>query len=259
MTRKHWTWKTAHQKEFVKVFESVDYSKSPWSVWRDFIYLLASGLANSKEPDIDIAQKRADRSHEIVARYNDTAIEKLYKLAEITTEALNQNADQDFLGELYMGLGFGNSSRDQFFTPWHVAKLMAKMTINPLHDEVRKKGFITVNDPTCGSGCMLLATRAAYLETKHDPVNDILYVGQDIDEVAALMCYIQLSILGCAGYVAIGDSLSNPIVGTVLWPTIGEGGQIWFTPRWNSQIWQHRRICNVMELAFSDAGKEKNV
>ena len=37
------------------------------------------------------------------------------------------------------------------------------------------------------------------------------------------MCYIQLSILGYAGYVAIGNSLTNPLGGTELFPTIGEG------------------------------------
>ena len=38
----------------------------------------------------------------------------------------------------------------------------------------------------------------------------VLFVAQDIDRTAAMMCYIQLSLLGCPAVVAIGDSLAKP-------------------------------------------------
>ena len=46
------------------------------------------------------------------------------------------------------------------------------------------------------------------------------------------MCYIQLSLLGCAGYVVVGDTLSNPIEGDVLFPDEKEGQEFWYTPFW---------------------------
>ena len=57
-------------------------------------------------------------------------------------------------------------------------------------------------DTCCGAGCMLLAAAAAYDATHKDRScrQDMLFVGQDLDQVVALMCYIQLSILGYAGY-----------------------------------------------------------
>ena len=70
---------------------------------------------------------------------------------------------------------------------------------------------------------------------------DLLFVAQDIDPVVAKMCYIQLSLLGCAGYVAIGDSLANDIGGSKLFPSIGEGDELWFTPMWFTPVWQGRR------------------
>ena len=70
---------------------------------------------------------------------------------------------------------------------------------------------------------------------------DLLFVAQDLDPVVAKMCYIQLSLLGCAGYVAVGDSLTNDISGPKLFPSIGEGGELWFTPMWFTPVWQGRR------------------
>ena len=72
----------------------------------------------------------------------------------------------------------------------------------------------------------------------------------------ALMCYIQLSILGCAGYVAIGNSLTNPFGGTDLFPTIGEGGELWYTPMWYSPAWELRRLKEIARLAATQAYRE---
>lgn len=48
-------------------------------------------------------------------------------------------------------------------------------------------------------------------EDPSDWQNHILLVGQDIDHIAGLMCYIQLSVLGVPGFVKIGDTLADPI------------------------------------------------
>lgn len=53
----------------------------------------------------------------------------------------------------------------------------------------------------------------------------ILFVAQDVDMIAALMCYIQLSLLGCSAVVKIGDSLTEPFTEA---EPITE--QHWFTP-----------------------------
>ena len=36
---------------------------------------------------------------------------------------------------------------------------------------------------------------------------DFVFVAQDIDLTVALTCYVQLTLLGCAGYVIVGNSL----------------------------------------------------
>lgn len=53
----------------------------------------------------------------------------------------------------------------------------------------------------------------------------ILFVAQDIDLTAAMMCYIQLSLLGCQAIVKVGNSLSDPF-------SVNEpmSEKIWLTP-----------------------------
>lgn len=158
-----------------------------------------------------------------------------------------------------MSLDFGNTWRGQFFTPWHVAYLMAMMTMGQDDDLIAKKGYASTLDPCCGAGCMLLAAAAAYDAIHKDRSyrQDMLFVGQDLDQVVALMCYIQLSILGCTGYVAIGNSLTNPLGGTELFPTIGDGGELWYTPMWYSPIWQLRRLKELAKMIDSSESKVK--
>ena len=59
-------------------------------------------------------------------------------------------------------------------------------------------GFFSVSDPACGAGALLIAF-ANLCRRKNICYHDkVLFVAQDIDLIAGLMCYIQLSFLGCA-------------------------------------------------------------
>lgn len=57
---------------------------------------------------------------------------------------------------------------------------------------------------------MLIAFANVAREHKLNYQRDVLFVAQDIDQTAALMCYIQLSLLGCPAVVIVGDSLAKP-------------------------------------------------
>lgn len=248
-------WRTAHEKGFAKVFECLAVKYGAWNVWVDFVTMTAIALSNALELDTQVKTKRADQYESIRKKYTSEDQDQLEELAKITIAAYEHDPRQDFLGELYMNMDFGSSWHGQFFTPWNVSFMMAKMTISPGCAQQENKGYISVCDPCCGAGCMLIAAAAAYQGKSEQRCyqNDILFVGQDVDPVVALMCYIQLSVLGCAGYVATGNSLTNPIAGHDLFPTIGEGGELWFTPMWNSPVWVMRR----MELVM-DAGPDIN-
>ena len=114
-----------------------------------------------------------------------------------------------------MSLNLGNEHNGQFFTPYHVCELMAEVTMEDVVQKVKKDGYISIHDPCCGAGATLIAgihaARKRLEKEKLNYQNHILVAAQDIDMIVALMCYIQISLLGVAGYVKIGNSLTEPI------------------------------------------------
>lgn len=112
---------------------------------------------------------------------------------------------------------------------------------------------MTVADCACGAGAMLVAAASYLREIGFDYQRDALFVGQDIDSTTALMCYIQLSLLGCPGYVIIGDTLAAPQTGNVL---LGEdSSRCWFTPMYFLHAWMLRRFRGRKEeLSWKNTG-----
>lgn len=103
---------------------------------------------------------------------------------------------------------------------------------------IEKKGFASIHDCAVGSGAMLIAATnrvAEVLGDRYNWQNHVLLVGQDVSETVGLMAYIQLSLLGCAGYIKIGDSLKDPI------SSDDSLDNYWFTPLYFSDVWQVRR------------------
>ena len=73
------------------------------------------------------------------------------------------------------------------------------------------------------------------------------------------MCYIQLSLLGCAGYVCIANTITNPLTGHVLFPNEKEGQELWYMPMFQNQIWTWRRLFQSMDGLGGTATTEKTV
>lgn len=127
---------------------------------------------------------------------------------------------------------------------------MSAMTIDSnIKERIAKQGWVSVNDPACGAGALLIAYAN---ECKSVGVNfqtSVLFVAQDIDLVAGLMCYIQLSLMGCSGYVVIQNTLTKPSTSyddRGLLPH--DNPNVWYTPFYNSPIWQGRRMAAQMDL-----------
>lgn len=124
--------------------------------------------------------------------------------------------------------------------------MMAKISVNrnTLLDklEYSTAGF---TDCACGGGAMLIAAanavKKALVDTGYNWQDKCLFVGQDLDGIAAKMCYIQLSLLGCAGFVKIGDTLRNPVAAG------DDPADYWFTPIYFSDVWVMRRKFRAMD------------
>ncbi len=230
------------RKEFLKVFGRLTTHHRAWDVWRDFVVMFACSLSNPV--DKSHYDEREKRYLKIINKYSKEDQKVFPELAALTVMALEENSEQDFLGGLFMELNLGNGKNGQFFTPYHVCDLMAKIAVDDVSKEIDEKGYITIHDPCCGAGATLIAgiheVRRQLEKTNLNYQNHVLVVAQDIDEVVALMCYIHLSLLGVAAYIKVGDVFCNPIK---------EGDSTenyWFTMMYFSDIWKTRRLIHRM-------------
>ena len=244
--------RSERQKNLVKLFDEACYRHNRWSVWADFVVMVAISISNVV--DSSNAEARENTYMTLAKKYNERELECFAMMfAEIVT-GIDANPDQDFLGDLYMTLGLGNENNGQFFTPYSVCRAMAAMTYGEdLEQKIAKKGWVSVNDPACGAGALLIAFANECRRPGRD-INyqtSVLFVAQDIDMIVGCMCYIQLSLLGCPGYVVIGDTLAHPstsIDERGLIPVPGEN--IWYTPFYFRDMWHYRRLMYGMDRFF---------
>lgn len=222
--------KRDYKKEFCTLMDRFAFRYSRWQIWNDFLNLSAVSLANVMPgPEKD---KREKQYLSIMNSYRKEDQEVFPKMLELTVLALEDNPEQDFLGSLYHYLGLEQEQKGQFFTPYHICEFMSELQFADRDTDsvLKERGYISVNDPACGAGAMLIAF--ANVAKKHgiNYQKHVLFVAQDIDRTAAMMCYIQLSLLGCPAIVIIGDSLAKPF--------LHPDNEAWYTPFFYLNQWR---------------------
>lgn len=237
------------EKEFLKLFNTLTYSRSAWQVWEDLMTVIACSISNAVDRTPDKFKSREEQYARAIK--NLGGVEIPAQILGVITMALERNPDQDFLGKLYMSLNLGNHWRGQFFTPYHVCQLMAEMNIGDgIQTEIETKGYISICDPCVGAGAMLIAAANALKRANVNYQTCAVLVGQDVDRIVAMMAYIQLSLLGCAGYIIVGDSLRDPPTGHVLFPRDRAGKEVWITPLFMHKAWEIRRTGILLQELF---------
>lgn len=237
------------KQEFMKEFQKLCRTRQAWQAWSDLMETMACSISNAVDHSPKRFQKREERYAEAIKRLG--GVEVPSKLFAIVVMALERNPDQDFLGQIYMELNLGSRWHGQFFTPYSVCQLMARVSIpdETLLEEVDRRHYVTVNDPACGAGATLIAAVSRFRELKIDQLH-FLIAANDIDTVAAQMCYIQLSLLGAAGWVAIANTLSDPVEGDPLMPVEKESQEFYYTPMYFHWAWAGRRRAKAMDMAL---------
>lgn len=229
-----------HQKNFLKIFNGLTGKHSRWEIWEDFVTLTAIEISNST--DKVNATERTKMYQTIISKYSAKERDGMAEMLAEVVMGMEQNPDQDFLGSLYMMCELGNDHAGQFFTPYDVCRCMAEITFDPkLHPDM--EGFISVSDPACGAGATLLAFLNVCKRRNICYHNKVLVIAQDIDFIVGLMCYIQCSFMGCAGYVVIGDTITDPATAyddRGLLPA-GPQNRIWYMPFFSTDMWYMRR------------------
>ena len=227
-----------------------------WTVWSDFVTMFACAISNA----VDKANfdKREALYLSCAKKYTREELDVFPELIAIMVKSLEVNPFQDFLGSAYMELELGNDHAGQFFTPYDLCEAMARITGGQYAAQILDKGYITVNDCACGAGATMIAACHAISEELSlvcslNWQNHVMVYAQDIDATVAMMCYIQLSLIGAAGAVKIGDSLCDPM------RTGDDQTRYWYTPMYFSPVWSTRRLVRAMDqlMTKEDAEDEK--
>lgn len=198
-------------------------------------------IAISNKADLRQTEAREERYLQIIRRYQKseqeliaTAFSKIFAL--LSSVVYDDGRFGDYLGELFMRNNQGNGKAGQFFTPFNVSKLCAKMilteqSVRPL---IQQDKIITLNDPCCGSGGMILASMDI-LQNDYGvnyARNCFIDCG-DIDIRCVHMAYLQLSLAGVPAIVKHQDALSRK-----LW-------SVWYTPAYLFQYLRFRKYENL--------------
>lgn len=244
-----------YKKNFMETFRKLTYRWRSWDIWTDFVTIAACAISNT----VDHAHfdEREELYLRVINKYNKEEQGLFPELFAHVVMALEDNPEQDFLSVIYTELGLNSKDHQQIFTPYNICHMMAEMTIGDVAAEVEEKGFITIHDCCCGGGTMLIAA-ANVAKHKLEKVglnfqNHILITGQDIDHTVAMMCYIQLSLLGIAGYFKVGSALTDPMTDD------DSLDNYWFTPMYFFPTWTLRRIWRNVDRLMEERNDEASI
>ena len=195
-------------------------------------------IAVSNQFDFPKAEQREERYKQIMRTYEPKerelmaeAFAKIYAL--LTSVVYDNGTFNDWLGELFMQTDMGNKHNGQFFTPYHISSFCAKVSIDEsiVRQKQRDNEIITINDPTCGAGGMLVAALETLgKEYQFNYAHNCFMLGEDIDIRCVHMTYLQLSLAGVPAIVKHENSLTR------------ETWDVWKTPAFLMQYMRFRQF-----------------
>ena len=192
----------SYKNDFMKCLQSIEYGRNNYDVFQDFLTLASLSFHNVIAKDKNVEKEYLD----IIGRYKNK--KQFAELLVITTLALEEKP-HDFLGDIFMSAGFGNVRGGQFFTPYHLSKMMSDITIGDnFKEQIEKDGYVTLSEPCCGAGGMIIAASEVMKEKGFNPQTQMRFTGIDIDLKCCQMAYIQTSLLGLRGQIYHGNTIS---------------------------------------------------
>lgn len=192
----------------VKLFETCRYKHDLYTVFGDWCECSAISMSNAV--DLVNFQTREARYLEIARKYGSETMGTFSKIFGEVVMALEEKP-QDILGMTFHALELHNKAKGQFFTPYPICQLMARITAGSAEDMqkvIAERGFMLAQEPAVGSGAMIIALTEAILEAGFNYQQLLHVTAADIDPRAVHMAYIQFSLLHIPATVIVGDSLA---------------------------------------------------
>ncbi len=200
------------KKKIIKLLDGFYGKFSKYEIFSDWVELTALAIANNstlERSDLWIA--REEQYKAIANRYDAREISIFGDMTGALALALEAE-ERDVLGEVFMEAELRSKETGQFFTPFHLSMLCAKMQL-PAEIEDYKKGDlkkIELYEPSSGAGGMVIAVAKILRENGINYQRALKVVTQDLDWRCVYMCYVQLSLLGIHAICVQDDTLRNP-------------------------------------------------
>lgn len=203
MARSRFT-KDSTENQMINALQAVGQSVGLNVAFTTFLELFATSLGAEMDPVY--GEERRKRYDEIMDGVPQETAAMYARLCALMGMAVWENRDdpKDILGAVYHELRLHNEWSGQFFTPDTICRMMAMITgVDQETEEV-----IVVNEPTCGSGAMVIGAIWAMQQKGFDYQSRILFIACDIDIRCVWMAYIQFCLYGIPAIVVHGNSLA---------------------------------------------------
>ena len=199
-----------HQKEFIKIFDSIGRHHSRYERFADFLELATCAIRKTTVPQGPEADTFEERYMNVVARYPPDAIRTMPKLLALTQLAV-ASGGCDFLGTIAGDLDLLDPKLGQLITPYPVSRLLAEMTLDDPTALIAERGFITLQEPASGSGGMIIAAADVLEKRGFDPTSALYVEALDVASLCFKMTYLQLSLRGIPATVRHANTLSREV------------------------------------------------
>lgn len=231
---------TRKKAEFVRLFRAIKPECHRHTVWADFVTTSAIALHNA----VNKVDTLENEYLTIINTYSTCDIQRLCEMLSIVVMLL-EDEPTDILGQLYMELELASKENGQYFTPSPVADCMAQLLYGDSLEQKLRQPFVTLHDPASGSGSMILSFVKVILQKNQNPAEKLFVSCIDVNRVAALMCYVQLSLWNVPAEVIVGNSLSMKL------------HERWLTPAyilfgWDSRLRWQKMMDSVGEFMEMD-------
>ena len=229
-----------YEKSIVKTLNEI-HTHNTLEAFSDFVEISALLIWNHVASGKNKEKAKAEYINKINL-YNEAEQETYKKMLGELVSSIKEHVDRreitDILGNIFSKLDLGSSRKGQFFTPASLADLLAGSCLNREHltDEILKRGFVTLEEPSCGGGGLLTAFCQKMLNEGVNPQEHLVIHASDIDRKCVCMTYLQLSIYGIPAIVTHGDALTNKMYGAC-----------WYTPAYKEGMWQLRENGGVIQ------------
>jgi hypothetical protein len=229
-----------HAAILKKLMLSMSSRHSVHTVFEDFCELAAITFSNIV--DKHHYAEREERYASTISKYSKQDTDTFNQmLGELILEAERGETPQDIFGPLFHELELHNKYNGQFFTPYNICKMMARMSIGENDNALERRGYVGVCEPCTGSGAMVLAFADAMIANHHNPQTQMWAHCTDVDLKCVHMTYVQLTLYGIPAVVIHGNSLTMQTYST------------WYTPafilgRWPERLEFEQRCEQVIEI-----------